>query len=293
VAQSGWADSATFAAAAKATPDPDASRTVPSGSAYPAALRKQELATSAFQTIQSTQTRLDGFVVILSVKGRVSVPFGNALLRSMSTQWRGDPGGAEEFRDAVGTYLTELTGLVHILDKGGTLTLSGRSATIPVTVKNELGQTITGLELRLTSGQVNSLDIGDPQLVTVDGGHTRSLKFDASAKRNGLTTVTAQLYTKDGARYGDAMTFQVNVTSITSTVMLVIAGGLLLLVLAGVRMYSQRKRRAAAGTAEDTNGDNGADGDNGEGGDPAPEEPGDPAPDTSGSARTSNPAHIQ
>jgi hypothetical protein len=263
---------------------------VPSGSAYPAALRKQELATSAFQTIQSTQTRLNGFVVILSVQGRVSVPFGTALLRSMSTQWR-DSGGAEDFRDAIGTYLTDLTGLVHILDKGGTLTLSGRSATIPVTVKNELGQAVTGLELRLTSGQDNNLDIGDPQPVTVEGGHTRSLKFDASAKRNGLTTVTAQLYTKDGARYGDAMTFQVNVTSITSTVMLVIAGGLLLLVLAGVRMYSQRKRRAAADTSEGADSD--ADGDNGEGGDAAPEEPKDPAPDASGSARTSNPAHIQ
>lgn len=301
VTQSGWADSATFAAAVKATPDPDASRTVPSGSAYPAALRKQELATSAFQTIQATQTRLNGFVVILSVQGRVSVPFGTALLRSMSTQWRGDSGGAEDFRDAIGTYLTELTGLVHILDKGGTLTLSGRSATIPVTVKNELGQAVTGLELRLTSGQDNNLDIGDPQPVTVEGGHTRSLKFDASAKRNGLTTVTAQLYTKDGARYGDAMTFQVNVTSITSTVMLVIAGGLLLLVLAGVRMYSQRKRRAAADSdadaedAEDadSDADGGADGDNGEGGDNAPEKPAGPAPDASGSARTSNPAHIQ
>jgi hypothetical protein len=314
VTESGWAQSATFAAAAKATPDPGASRRIPGSSAYPTALRKQELATSAFEDIQSTQTRLNRFLVILSVKDRVRVPFGTALLRSMSTQWRGEPTGATEFRDAIGSYLSELTGLVRILGKGGTLTLSGRSATIPVTVKNELGQTVTGLELRLTSSQDNSLDVGDPQAVTVDGGHTRSLKFDATAQRNGLTTVTAQLYTQDGARYGDAMTFQVNVTSITSTVMLVIAGGLLLLVLAGVRMYRQRKRRAAEETtdegAEDGEAEDGEDGHDGEDSDPEPEEPApaetaspaapaepsepaDPAPDTSGSARTSNPAHIQ
>jgi hypothetical protein len=282
--ESGWAQSATFAAAAKATPDPGASRTVPSRSAYPASLRKQELGTEAFQTIQSVQSRLNGFVVILSRKDRVSVPFGTALLRSMSTQWRGDAKGSKTFRDAIGGYLSELTGLVHILDKRGNLTLSGRSATIPVTVKNELGQTVTGLELRLTSAQDNSLDIGAPQAVTVEGGHTRSLKFDANAKRNGQTTVIAQLYTNDGTPYGDSMTFQVNVTSITSTVMLVIAGGLLLLVLAGVRMYRQRKRAAAADAAES--------GDDGDDGNPESERPHDPAPEN-GSPRTSNPAHIQ
>jgi hypothetical protein len=41
------------------------------------------------------------------------------------------------------------------------------------------------------------------------------------------------------------MNFTVKVSEITPTVMLVIAGGVLLLVLAGVRMYSQRKRVAA------------------------------------------------
>ena len=42
-----------------------------------------------------------------------------------------------------------------------------------------------------------------------------------------------------------AVTFDVKVTEITATVMLVIAGGVLLLVLAGFRMYTQRKRAAA------------------------------------------------
>ncbi|TKA11581.1 hypothetical protein FCI23_11630 [Actinacidiphila oryziradicis] len=279
VTQSGWAQAATFTAAAKATPDPGANRKVPGSGSYPKSLRKQELDTDAFRQIQATQSALNGFRVILSHPDRVDTPFTNALLRSMSTQWRGSKAGAKTFRDATGDYLNELKGLVHILSKSGTLTLSGRSATIPVTVKNELGQAVSGLELRLTSSQSNSLTVGNPQQVTVGGGHTKSLKFGATARRNGLTSITAQLYTTDGARYGNAMTFKVYVTSITSTVMLVIAVGLLLLVLAGVRMYHQRKRKAAA-TAEETNGDGGdGNGDNGNG--PDPEQPGDPAPDTS------------
>jgi hypothetical protein len=65
--------------------------------------------------------------------------------------------------------------------------------------------------------------------------------------------MTAQLYTADGTPYGRPMSFTVKVSEITPTVMLVLAGGVLLLVLAGVRMYTQRKRAAAA--AADADGD--------------------------------------
>ncbi|MDX2647243.1 DUF6049 family protein [Streptomyces sp. PA03-1a] len=299
VAAGGWAETVDFSAAAKATPDPKANRTVPGTGSYPKRLRKQELSTAAFRQIQATQGELDDFMALLSKPDRVRTPFGNALMRSMSTEWRGSPRGSAAYRTAIFDYLSDLMSLVYLLPKTGTLTLSGRSGTIPVTVKNELGQTVQGLELRLTSSQGNSLDPGEAQPVTVEGGHTRSLKFEGTAARNGLNTVTAQLYTADGARFGYPITFQVDVTSITSTVMLVIAAGLLLLVLAGVRMYHQRKRRAAAGGEDDDtdpsedDADPSGDGDTGEDEDDAAEgtmgdrdgvedeQPGDLAPDTS------------
>ncbi len=68
------------------------------------------------------------------------------------------------------------------------------------------------------------------------------MKFDAAANINGQVQMTAQLYTKDGTPYGEEMAFTVKVSEITPTVLLVIAGGLLLLVLAGIRMYAHRKR---------------------------------------------------
>lgn len=299
VAGSGWAETADFSAAAKATPDPKANRRVPGAGSYPKRLRKHELSAAAFRQIQATQDELDDFMALLSKPDRVRTPFGNALMRSMSTEWRSSSRSPAGYRMAISDYLSDLMSLVYLLPKTGTLTLSGRSGTIPVTVKNELGQTVQGLELRLTSSQGNSLDPGKPQPVTVEGGHTRSLKFEGTAARNGLNTITAQLYTPDGATFGRPITFQVDVTSITSTVMLVIAAGLLLLVLAGVRMYHQRKRRAAAGgedgdadPSEDDvepsgDGETGEDrddaakgtmGDRDEAGD---EQPGDLAPDTS------------
>ncbi|MEU1623988.1 DUF6049 family protein [Streptomyces sp. NPDC020096] len=279
---SGWTDPASLSAAAKATPDPGANESVSSGDAYPATLRRQELSTDAFRQIQSVQDSLNSFLVILSRKDRVTTPFGTAVLRSMSTQWRGDTDNAWAFRGDVASYLSGLTQDVHIIDKKS-ITLSGRSATIPVTVQNRLDQQVTGLELRLTSSQNNRIDVGQPQTVDVDGGHNRSLKFRTTASANGKTWVSAQLFTTDGTPYGQPMVFQVNVTSITDTVMLVIAGGLLLLVLAGVRMYRQRKRRALREAESADDGPDAPENDYGgavESSGTVPEQPGDPAADT-------------
>ncbi|WP_328431829.1 DUF6049 family protein [Streptomyces sp. NBC_00453] len=297
---SNWSESQDLASAAKAKPDPGATTAVPSTSAYPPSLRKQELPRSAFDAIATTQDKLDNFQVILSDESRVVTPFGRAINRGMSTSWRGRPAGAESFRINVENHLTELTSQVKLIDKSDTK-LSGRSATIPVTVQNNLVQGVEHLTLRLTSTSPTRLQIGgdayQEQPVTVSGGHSQTVKFTTSAKANGQATVVAQLYTQDGQEYGDAVTFDVKVTEFTATVMLVIGGGFLLLVLAGFRMYTQRKRAAAREAEEDGPGEAGGEPEdrpkNPEG--PAdhlkeesgtdaraddPEQPSDPTPDT-------------
>lgn len=166
----------------------------------------------------------------------------------MSTSWRGRVIEASGFRNDVEAYLDELISQVSLIDKSETK-LSGRSATIPVTVQNNLVQGVEHLRLRLTSLSPNRLEIGGSsyyeQPVEVSGGHSQTVKFTTTANANGKASVIAQLYTEDGQPYGDAVKFDVKVTEFTATVMLVIGGGVLLLVLAGFRMYTQRKRAAA------------------------------------------------
>ncbi|MFF7192497.1 MULTISPECIES: DUF6049 family protein [unclassified Streptomyces] len=288
VGTSPWAATVGFDTAAKAKADPDANRKVPSAKKYPKALRRHELSVGAFQQLSETQTHLNDFVTILTRKDKVTVPFGNSVLRAMSAGWRGDPADATEFRSSIGGYLQDLINAVRILPKT-TLTLSGRSGTIPVTVKNELNQPITNLVLRLTSNTDIRLEIKDPQQpIAIDGGHTRTLKFQTSASANGKVRVTAALFTAQGVLYrnSNAVEFDVKITKVTDLVMLIIAAGLLLLVLAGVRIYRQRKRQAAADSGGD--GGDGEDGDNGGGqedGDPG--QPGDPGTDTEDTGRES------
>ncbi|MFJ9409034.1 DUF6049 family protein [Streptomyces sp. NPDC101393] len=282
-----WTQPLNLSGAAKAEPDSAATRRVPSAASYPASLRRQELPVEAFRQIQDTQSALDEFRVILAQPERVVTPFGNAIMREMSTEWRGDAAGAASFRKSVRNYLDSLTKKVRLIQKSDA-TLSGRSATIPVTVQNNLLQGVEGMTLRLTSSQPNRLDAGKPQQIKVEGGHSQSFKFDTTANANGRAYVTAQLYTADGKPYGGPMTFKVNVTEITVTVMLVIAGGVLLLVLAGLRIYLKRKRGTDEGGEDGTDGDDGdgsdgeegSDGDNGGTDGDAPEQPSDPPPDT-------------
>ncbi|RYJ30351.1 putative membrane protein [Streptomyces sp. L-9-10] len=295
-----WTEPSDLIAAAEATPDADATTKVPGSSRYPKKLRDQELSTEVFLNIKETQERLDNFKAILSAPDRVAAPFGNAIGRAMSTSWRGEPDEAEQYRNTVDDYLVGLTTEVQLIPKS-VLTLSGRSATIPVTVQNQLLQGVQNLVLRLKSDNPTRLKLDGDRAVAdrpikIDGGHSQSVKFTGAGNANGPVQVTAQLYTVDGTPYGSPMTFQVKVSEITPTVMLVIAGGVLLLVLAGVKMYSQRKRAVARrAAAEDTDGgDDSADGTDTDGkardtrstdGARAPEDadpgqPSDPTPDT-------------
>ncbi|MEU2231551.1 DUF6049 family protein [Streptomyces vietnamensis] len=289
-----WTQPTDLLAAAAAKPDPDASTAVPSSSRYPKKLRDRELPVQAFRDMKTTRDELDDFKVVLTQPERVVTPFGNAIDREMSTSWRGEARAAAIYRNNVLDYLQTLTKGVQLVDKSD-LTLSGRSATIPVTVQNKLLQGVDGLVLRLTSANKNRLELNGEAFaelpVKVGGGHSQSVKFTASANVNGQVPMTAQLYTEDGTPYGQPMNFTVRVSEITPTVMLVIAGGVLLLVLAGVRMYSQRKRVAARnaeaeaaedGTVEeDPVSEPGQDepGQEETGGD-EPVQPSDPTPDT-------------
>ncbi len=278
-----WSQAQDLTAAAKAKPDPSATTRIPSTSVYPTYLRRQELPASAFEQIARTQDKLDDFQVILSDQSRVVTPFGRAINRGMSTSWRGQSDDGDAFRNGVEGWLDDLAGQVRLIDKSETK-LSGRSATIPVTVQNNLVQPVGHLVLRLTSTQPTRLKIGGKayyeQPVDIAGGHAQSVKFTTSANANGRATVIAQLYTEDGQEYGAPVTFDVKVTEVTPTVMLVIGGGVLLLVLAGFRMYTQRKRAAARQAGEGGAGTAGEDSD----GPGNPEAPGDRLPEESDSA---------
>jgi hypothetical protein len=246
-----WAAPATFGAVAKAKPSSGAGHTAPPVSAYPASARRTELDSGDLYAVADTQDKLGELEKILVNPATVRTAFSSAILRSVSTQWRGRPALGDAYRGNAAGYLMSLYGKVTILPKpGGTITLSGSgSATIPITVQNDLGQGVINLEAELSSSSPGRLSLGNQQFnavayepVAAGGGTKITVKFPVKAFANNKVQMTAQLYTTaDHKPYGNPVTFYVDITKLPGGVIAVMAGGGLLVVLAGLRLYWKRK----------------------------------------------------
>lgn len=259
-----WAKAATFGAVAQAAPSRGAGSTVPPVSAYPAAAKRTSLDSDDLDAVSDTQATLGDLEKILVNPATVRTAFSSAILRSVSTQWRGRQELGNAYRNNAASYLMNLYGKVTILPKpGGTITLSGSgSATIPITVQNDLGQGVINLEVELSSTNSARLSLGNQQFtaeafkpVAAGGGTKITIKFPVKAFANNKVEMTAQLYTTaDHRPYGYPVSFYVDITKLPSGVVAVMAGGVLLVLLAGLRLYWKRKH-PGAGAEEPPDGD--------------------------------------
>ncbi|MER8183288.1 DUF6049 family protein [Kitasatospora sp. NPDC094015] len=248
--QGDWISPATLHTVAAAKADPEAGTTVAEG--YPQEVAASELSSSALGRTMAVQNGLDQLMLILTQPQRVRSPFSAAMVRSMSTEWREQAKPGTAYREGVQHYLDNLTSAVRVPAKSE-ITLPGDNATLLISVKNDLNQAVGNLELRLTSTQLNRVNVEQtPKPVVLDGTTSRTYRFAAEAQVNGSVQMTAQLWTTgpNPQRYGAPVTFMVQVTSVTNGVLYVIGGGVVLIVLAGVRFYLQRKKRAADGGEE-------------------------------------------
>ncbi|MDH6127664.1 DUF6049 family protein [Kitasatospora sp. GP82] len=241
-----WVNQVKLETVATATPDPEATTSVQPAGDYPNDLRDSELTGNSLSKTMGLESRLDQLLKILTQPQRVRGPFSAAMVRSMSTEWREQAKAAKAYRTGTQDYLDNLISAVKVPSKK-VITLAGDNGTLLVSIKNDLNQSVVNLKLRLTSGQVNRLNVGQPEDVVLDATTSRTLRFPAQAKVNGPVQVTAQLWTTgaDPQPYGDPMVFTVQVTSVTQGVLYVIGGGVVLILLAGLRFYLQRKKRAA------------------------------------------------
>ncbi|WP_158713925.1 DUF6049 family protein [Kitasatospora aureofaciens] len=305
-----WLTPVKLDALTEVAPDPKANTAVPSSADYPTQVRATELPADALSGTDKVQRDLDTLMRVLTLPQRVRGPFSAAMVRSLSTEWRTRTTAGDDYRRGVDKYLTELTNAVQV-PKKTVVTLAGNTGQLQVSVRNDLTQTVTNLKLRLTSSQPNRLRVGKDEDLVLPASQSVTLRFNAEARNNGPVTMTAQLYTTgpDPRPYGDPQVFRVEVTSVTNGVLYVFAGAAVLLVLAALRFFRQRKRRGGqphedgdqpVGDSPATDGPDGAAGAAGAAGaepnepdepdEPReteePEEPEDSEPDPSGSGST-------
>ncbi|UGQ08885.1 DUF6049 family protein [Yinghuangia sp. ASG 101] len=251
----GWSEMVSLDALAQTSAGEDRTMKV-----YPQELKRTEPAERYLKSIPQLQSSVAVFAGILSKPERITDPYDPAVLRTLSTVWRAETMDSDAYRLDVTRSLRVLQQLVRIAPKTS-VTLSGETGQVPVTIINGLQQAIT-IKLSVESRQPNRLTLSPTEERTIPGGHTSAIAIDAKSAANGKVIVDVRILTRDDKPFGPTQTFYVNTTSIdgiTLGIIGVIAG---LLALFSLRAYLRRRRIAAAG--EDEAGE-GTDTDGGDG----------------------------
>ena len=238
-----WIKSAGLSTLISQSPDSSASIGTPSRSS---ATTATDLSTAQLNTALSLESQLQLYQSILTRPDADSTTagFADAVLRTVSTGWRGDSAGWTAFESVVSNRLASQTGQVYLIPKSD-LTLSGTSGSIPFTVHNNLSQPVKlGLDITTDPGGLTVTQI--PVRDFSPGSTTVEVKVSTKVAAN-TYTVTAFLVNGSGTHYGTAKTdgtqsLHVTVTSIGFVALLLFAGSAALLVFAvGLRIYRGRK----------------------------------------------------
>ncbi|MGY0017476.1 DUF6049 family protein [Streptomyces sp. cg35] len=232
--------------------DPVKGRAADSAS-YPSKVRGSELTAAQLTDVASDLDGLATLAKVLADPKATTASVHAAMARALSTAWRAaDDDAQQAFQQRTSGFLSTSVASLRLVPKT-TVTVTSGDATIPVTLDNGLQQPVSGLELRISSSDAERLKVNDPKLsVEAAGSANHTSPIGVTARANGRARLTAQLYTTaDGKPWGDPMTFDVDVTSVSTGAIAVVAAGVGLIVLAAAfRMHQVRRRRGQQPPAE-------------------------------------------
>ncbi|MET9499339.1 hypothetical protein ABZY33_31830, partial [Streptomyces sp. NPDC006552] len=239
----GWLD---LEGLRNADDDPVAGRAA-APAASPAGPRADDLTAAQLRAVAADLDRLATLAKVLADPKGTTASVHAAMARALSTAWRPQHHTAQRaFQRRTSAFLATSEESLRLVQKT-TLTLTSGDSTVPVTVDNGLQQPVAGLELRVFSSDPERLKVGDTKLpVEAAGSASHTTPIDVTAKANGKARITARLYTRsDGKPWGEPMTFEVDVTSVSTGAISVVAAGVVLIVAAALfRMRRVRRRRA-------------------------------------------------
>ncbi len=201
-----------------------------------------ELSPGYMQSIARLTAKLASFTSIIDDPTGVSEPYAAALLRAESAAWRTDlPVGRRLITD-IGDQLAAQVSLVHVLSTG-TITFSGDSGRVPVTISNDLDRAVTvGLaligqpELRLSSEPLSG--------IRIDAGKMASVDIDARVVGGDPLIVEVQLLDADQGTYGKPAQITLSSTAYARAAAWVVAVAFVAILVFVVVGVTRRIRKA-------------------------------------------------
>lgn len=244
-----------------------------SGSAkvrYPATAKAKELPQTLLRRLAAAQTGITSLrVSTTAVEGPdggdpdlVLDPLQESLTRVASASQRNNPSFADHVLSTVESSLRTIEAGVTVPTSGGSLTLASSSAPLRLTVRNSLPYDVR-VTIIIGGGQRVGLTTTDPGVQDVPAGRSVPVTVRAHVARSGTFSITAQLMTVDGRRWGAPVTLQVNSRAYggLTLVLLIVAGSVLaLMVVIRIVQRMRARRRGRPGGPDGMGGSGGSGG---------------------------------
>ncbi len=206
--------------------------------------RQAELRRAYLGTVRRLGQEADAVSTVTTKHNQL---FHEAILRLTSAAWRNDRKRAHAFAKQVEGAINDRLRKVSVIDTPRAV--AGTDGQVPVSVANNLDRNIT-IKIRVTSDDEARLAIPDGAYetdpITVLSDRTQLVNVPVTVPKGGggEATISVQVLTAEGGKYGKAVHVTVRATDYTG-IAVVIVGGALVIMLAAVvlRILRRRSRR--------------------------------------------------
>ena len=211
-----------------------------------------ELPSDYLAEVKLASDELANFTSVLDNPIGISDAFASALLRTESSAWRSEPQTGRRLLSTVREQLDEQVGQVRVLSEG-TVTFSGETGRVPVTIENALDRTVTvGVALRASpSIRLESEPLTD---ITIEPGRKVSVDVEARVVGVNALPVRIQLLTPDGSTFGTPALIEVASTAYARAAAWVVAIAFVAIVVFVVVGITRRIRNASGASRENASG---------------------------------------
>ncbi len=206
-----------------------------------------ELDAGYLAQVRTASGELAAFTNVLDNPIGISDAFASALLRTESSAWRSQPDTGQALLNTVRSQLSTQMNQVRVLSVG-TLTFSGDTGRIPVTIENNLDRSVTvGVDLRATPAI--RLESEPLTGITVEPGRLASVDIEARVVGGTTLPVRVQLLTPDGAPFATPARIEVESTAYARAAAWVVAIAFVAIVIFVVVGVIRRIRLASSSDA--------------------------------------------
>jgi hypothetical protein len=204
-----------------------------------------ELPASYIQKILEASEELASLAAVLDNPSGVTSAYSEAILRAQSSAWRLEPATGVELVSSISMSLREDINQVYALSEG-TITLSGESGLVPVTIANDLDRSVTiGVQLRgIPEARLESEPLYE---ITIEPGKKVSVELEATVVGGRKLSAGVQLLTPEGQDFGRPARIELVSTAYARAAAWVIGAAFAAIVIFVVVGITRRVHKAATG----------------------------------------------